>query len=159
VVKLAARYLAPVARINREHCRRMAAAFAEQRWTARQAGAFYRAWRDAHGAVRERILTAPKVFAKTQAQTETLDRELNQITAIAQRALEQMESPPPNRAAVRRKIQGAIELLTELWPVPAKRTSRNLRFGSTRPSPSSAGIQGCSRYSPQVVSATGNVSL
>jgi ParB/RepB/Spo0J family partition protein len=111
---LAARYLAPTARIDREHCRRMAAAFAEQRWTARQAGAFYRAWRNAHGAARERILTAPKLFARAQAQAETLDRELNQITAIAQRALEHLESPSPNRAAVRRKIQSAIELLTEL---------------------------------------------
>jgi ParB family chromosome partitioning protein len=110
---LAARYLAPVARIDREHCRRMAASFAEQGWTARQAGAFYRAWRDAGGAVRERILAAPKLFAKSQAQAETLDRELTRITAIAQRALEHLESPP-NRATVRRKIQGAIELLTEL---------------------------------------------
>jgi ParB family transcriptional regulator, chromosome partitioning protein len=31
--QLAMRYLAPVARINREHCRRMAEAFAEQPWT------------------------------------------------------------------------------------------------------------------------------
>jgi ParB family chromosome partitioning protein len=34
---LATRYLAPAARINREHCQRMAAAFAEQGWSARQA--------------------------------------------------------------------------------------------------------------------------
>jgi ParB/RepB/Spo0J family partition protein len=111
---LAMRYLAPVARINQEHCRRMAAAFAEQGWTARQAGAFYRAWRDARGAVRERILAAPKLFAKSQAQADTLDKELNHITALAQRTVEHLESPPPNRAPVQRKIQRAIELLTEL---------------------------------------------
>jgi hypothetical protein len=58
--------------------------------------------------VRERILAAPKFFAKTQAQPNTLDKELNQITAIAQRALEHLESPPPNRAAVRRKLERAI---------------------------------------------------
>jgi len=111
---LALRYLVPVARSSLEHCRRMAAAFAEQPWTTRQAGEFYQAWRNASGAVRERILAAPKLFAKTQAQPNTLDQRLNQITAIAQRALEHLESPPPNRAALRRKIEGAIELLTEL---------------------------------------------
>lgn len=111
---LAMRYLAPVARISLEHCQRMAAAFAEQSWTARQAGEFYQAWRRASGAVRERILAAPKLFAKTQAQPDTLDKELNQIAATAQRALEHLESPPPNRATVQRKIQHAIELLTEL---------------------------------------------
>lgn len=111
---LAMRYLAPAARISREHCRRMAAAFAEQGWTARQAGAFYRAWRDACGPVRERILAAPKLFAKSQAQAETLDRNLTQIAALAQRTLEHLEAPSPNRAPLQRKIQGAIELLTEL---------------------------------------------
>jgi len=111
---LAMRYLAPAARINREHCQRMAAAFAEQPWTARQAGAFYQAWRQASGAVRERILAAPKLFAKAQTQPDPLDKELNRIAAIAQRALEHLESPPPNRAAVRRKLERAIELLTEL---------------------------------------------
>jgi ParB family chromosome partitioning protein len=111
---LAMRYLAPVARLSLEHCQRMAQAFAEQGWTARQAGAFYQAWRQAGGAVRERILAAPKLFAKAQAQPEPLDQELNQISAIAQRALERLESPPPNPAALRRKLAGAIELLTEL---------------------------------------------
>jgi ParB family chromosome partitioning protein len=111
---VAMRYLAPVARINVEHCQRMAAAFAEQGWTTRQAGEFYQAWRNASGAVRERILAAPKLFAKAQAQPNALDKELSQITAIAQRALEHLESPPPDRAGLRRKIQRAIELLAEL---------------------------------------------
>jgi ParB family chromosome partitioning protein len=111
---LAMRYLAPAARISLAHCQRMAAAFAEQGWTARQAGAFYRAWRNASGAVRERILAAPKLFAKTQGQADTLDKELNHIAALAQRAQEHLESPLPNRATLQRKIQRAIELLTEL---------------------------------------------
>jgi ParB family chromosome partitioning protein len=111
---LALRYLVPVARISREHCRRMAAVFAEQPWTTRQAGAFYQAWRQASGAVRERMLAAPKLFAKAQAQPNPLDKELNQITAIAERALEHLASPPPNRTALRRKLERAIERLTEL---------------------------------------------
>ena len=111
---LAMRYLVPVARISVEHCQRMATVFAEQPWTTRQAGELYQAWRRASGAVRERILSAPKLFRKTQPLPSTLDKELNQITAIAQRALEQLESSPPDRAGVQRKIQRAIELLAEL---------------------------------------------
>ncbi|MCC7155678.1 MAG: ParB/RepB/Spo0J family partition protein [Bryobacterales bacterium] len=112
--QIAMRYLAPVARISVEHCQRMAAAFAEQPWTTRQAGEFYRAWRRASSTVRERILSAPKLFRKTQEPANTLDKELDQITAIAQRALHRLEEPLPNRSGARRKIQRAIELLTEL---------------------------------------------
>lgn len=111
---LAMRYLVPVARSNRDHCQRMAAAFVEQAWTTRQAGAFYQAWRRASGAVRERLLSAPKLFGKTQPPSHTLEQVLNQITTLAQRALEHLPSPPPHRAIVQRKIQHAIELLTEL---------------------------------------------
>jgi len=111
---LAMRYLVPVARISVEHCRRMAQAFAEQAWTTRQAGEFYQAWQRASGAVRERLLSAPKLFRKTQEPTNTLDKDLNQITAIAQRALRQLESSPPDRATVQRKIERAIKFLTEL---------------------------------------------
>jgi ParB/RepB/Spo0J family partition protein len=112
--QIALRYLVPVARINVEHCQRMAQAFAEPTWTTRQAGELYQAWRQANGVVRERILTEPKLFRKAQAPPRTLDKELNQITAIAQRALAQLESPPSNRAAIRRKIERATELLQEL---------------------------------------------
>jgi ParB/RepB/Spo0J family partition protein len=112
---LAMRYLVPVARISVEHCQRMGQAFAEQGWTTRQAGEFYQAWRRGNPMVRERLLAAPKLFAKAQQQQPgTLDKQLRQITAIAQRALEHLESPPPDRAAAQRKIQRAIELLTEL---------------------------------------------
>jgi hypothetical protein len=112
--QIAMRYLAPVARISVEHCQRMAATFVEQSWTLRQAGEFYQAWRRASGTVRERILSAPKLFRKTQEPLHTLDKELNQITAIARRALHQLEEPTGNRTGAQRKIQRAIELLTEL---------------------------------------------
>jgi ParB family chromosome partitioning protein len=112
--QIAMRYLVPVARIDGEHCQRMAAACAEQSWTSREAGEFYQAWRRASGAVRDRMLSAPKLFRKTQEPTNTLDKELNQIAAIAQRALQHLESPPANRSGAQRKIQRAIELLTEL---------------------------------------------
>ena len=112
--QIAMRCLVPAARISVEHCRRMAAAFAEQSWASRQASEFYQAWRRASGTVRERMLSAPKLFGKTQEPFNTLDKELNQITAIAQRALHQLEAPPANCTGAQRKIQRAIELLTEL---------------------------------------------
>ena len=112
--QMAMRYLVPVARISVEHCQRMAQAFAEPPWTMRQAGELYQAWRQANGVVRERILSEPKLFRKVQAPSSTLEKELNQITAIAQRALAQLESTPPNRAVIRRKIERATELLQEL---------------------------------------------
>lgn len=113
---VAIRYLVPVARANVEHCRRMAAAFAEQGWTTRQAAEFYQAWRRATGVVRERLLGAPKLFDKTQPQQpRALDQQLSQIAAIAQRALEHLDqAPPSDRAGAQRKIERAIAVLAEL---------------------------------------------
>jgi ParB family chromosome partitioning protein len=109
--QVATRFLAPVARINAEHCQRMAQALASHPWTMREAGELYQAWRKASGVVRERILAEPKLYLQAQPLPTTLEKELAQITAIAQRALARAESPPP---ALRRKIQRATELLTEL---------------------------------------------
>jgi ParB family transcriptional regulator, chromosome partitioning protein len=114
LAQIAMRYLAPVARINGEHCRRMADAFAEQPWTTRQAGALYQAWRGASGVVRERILAAPKLFRKAQEQPGTLEKELDQITALARRALERLDATTADHTALRRKIQRATGLLAEL---------------------------------------------
>jgi ParB/RepB/Spo0J family partition protein len=112
--QIAMRFLAPVARVNAEHCQRMAQAFAEQRWTMRQAGELYQAWRKASTVVRERILAEPKLYLKAQPPPTTLEKALAQITAIAQRALARLEAMPPNSVLLRRKIQRATELLTEL---------------------------------------------
>jgi ParB/RepB/Spo0J family partition protein len=130
---IAMRYLVPVARLNVEHCQRMAAAFAERPWTSREAGEFYQAWRRAGGVVRERLLSAPELFRKTQEPPSTLDKELNQITALAQRALHHLESPPANRAGAQRKIQRAIELLTELQ----QRIEEGPETNHVEPSPAS----------------------
>ena len=62
---MAMRYLVPVARINWQHCpdgrrfRRTAVDHAARPATLQ-------AWRDARGAMRERILTAPKLFRNEQ---------------------------------------------------------------------------------------------
>ena len=87
--QLAMKYLVPVARVNGEHCARMAAAFVERRCDTRQAGQLYAAWRDGSRVVRERILAEPEPFLKTQRQTPAirpvavaLERELEMEVAI-----------------------------------------------------------------------------
>jgi len=92
--QLAMKYLVPVARISVEDCERMAAAFATHRWSTREAGQLYTAWREGSRLVRERILAAPELFLKTQRQppapaaTEAaaLQQELETAAAIVHRA-------------------------------------------------------------------------
>jgi ParB family transcriptional regulator, chromosome partitioning protein len=92
--QLAMKYLVPAARISVDDCERMAAAFATQRCTTREAGQLYTAWREGSRQVRERILAAPELFLKTQRQPQSpavteaaaLARDLEMLAAIAQRA-------------------------------------------------------------------------
>ena len=120
--QLAMRYLAPVARVSLEQCLQLADAFAKQHWTTRQAAALYNAWRDAKAAARQRLLDKPELFLKTQQQQQqqqpppesTLETGLNKIVGIAQRALQQAESPPDNIEQLLRKIQYATGMLHEL---------------------------------------------
>jgi len=116
--QIAMRYLAPAARIDQEQCQRMAQIFAQQHWTTRQAAEFYNAWRNAKGIARERILAEPALFVKTQRPRQpiktTLESDLDQIVAIARRALERAEEPTPSGQAIGDKIQHATRLLTQL---------------------------------------------
>src|ERR1035441_9238192 len=66
--QLAMKYLVPMARVKVEDCERMSATFVKHRCDTRQAGQLYAAWRDGTRAVRERILTEPELFLKTQRQ-------------------------------------------------------------------------------------------
>jgi ParB family chromosome partitioning protein len=86
--ELAMKYLVPVARVDLEHCERMAAAFVQHRCNTRQAGQLYAAWREGSRVVRERILAEPELFLKTQRQPPVassaaagLDRELDRMAA------------------------------------------------------------------------------
>jgi len=116
--QVAMRYLAPAARIDQEQCERMAQVFAQQHWTTRQAAELYNDWRNAKGVARERILAEPALFMKTQQQRQpiktTLESDLDQIVAIARRALERAEDPTPNSNAIGDKLQHATRLLTHL---------------------------------------------
>ena len=134
--QVAMRSLAPVARVSAEQCLRMAQVFAQQHWTTRQAAAFYNAWRGAKGLARERILAQPGLFLKTQQQQQpppapTLESELNKIIAIAQRALQQLESLPANSQAIRLKLRQATTLLNQLAAQVQEQTPNHAESGAT----------------------------
>ena len=92
---VAMKYLVPVARSRPEDCQPMAEALATHRFTSREAGQLYAAWRDATPAIRQRILQQPQLFLKTQRQREPdppadgvaeLLRDLEMVVAITRRA-------------------------------------------------------------------------
>ena len=73
----------------------MAAAFARHKFTSRQAGQLYAAWREASPQIRQRLLEQPQLFLKAQREAEPqaagsplqeLLRDLEMIAAIAHRA-------------------------------------------------------------------------
>jgi ParB family transcriptional regulator, chromosome partitioning protein len=101
--QVAMKYLVPVARGSLEDCQQMAAAFARHKFTSRQAGQLYAAWREASPQIRQRILEQPQLFLKTQRETEPqaaasslqeLLRDLEMIAAIAHRANRRVSRDP-----------------------------------------------------------------
>lgn len=116
--QIAMRYLAPAARVDAEQCERMAQVFAQQHWTTRQAADFYNAWRNARGLARERILAEPDLFAKARQQPQpiktTLEGDLDQIVAIARRAIARGEQTTPDSEFIHNKIQHATRLLRQI---------------------------------------------
>src|SRR5580700_1540083 len=117
--QVAMKYLVPVAHVKVDHCERMAAAFVKYRCDTRQAGQLYGAWRDGSPVVRERILTEPELFLKTQRQPPAskpaaveLQRDLEMAVAILHRASRRLgealpEMDGPQREQARRKIESA----------------------------------------------------
>ncbi len=92
--QVALKYLVPVARVDAEHCGRMAAVFVKHYCDTRQAGQLYTAWRKGTRVTRERILAEPELFLKTQrpapaakpAVVEQVTRDLEMAIAILHRA-------------------------------------------------------------------------
>ena len=81
--QVAMKYLVPVARVDAEHCQRMAAVFVEHRCDTRQAGQLYTAWRKGTRVARERILAEPELFLKTQRQAPAAKpAAVEQVSAI-----------------------------------------------------------------------------
>jgi len=67
---IAMKFLAPMAKVSREDCQRMAEVFAQRKGSTREAGQLYAAWRDASASMRQRILDQPELFLKAQRQRE-----------------------------------------------------------------------------------------
>ena len=115
---VAMKCLVPVARVDAEHCERMAAALVQHRCDTRQAGQLYTAWRKATRAVRERILAEPELFLKTQRQpfaappaaAEQVERDLEMALAILHRAGRRLVGALPEMTGPQQKqAQGQIE--------------------------------------------------
>jgi ParB/RepB/Spo0J family partition protein len=116
--QLAMKYLVPVARVKVEDCERMSAAFVAHHCDTRQAGQLYTAWRDGTRTVRERILTEPELFLKTQRQppaakpaaVEQVERDLDMAIAILRRADRRLaEALPEMTDPQQKQTQGQIE--------------------------------------------------
>jgi ParB family transcriptional regulator, chromosome partitioning protein len=116
--QIAMKYLVPVARVSADDCERMAAAFVKYRCDTRQAAQLYTAWREGSRVVRERILTEPELFLKTQRQSQTakpaaaeqVERDLEMALAILRRAGRRLtEALPEMNAAQQQQAQREIE--------------------------------------------------
>lgn len=116
--QIAMKYLVPVARVSAEDCERMAAAFVKHRCDSRQATQLYTAWREGSRVVRERILSEPELFLKTQRQpqitkspaAEQVQRDLEMALAILRRAGRRLaEALPDMNGAQREQTQRSIE--------------------------------------------------
>ena len=116
--QIALKYLVPMARVSAEDCGSMAAAFVKHRCDTRQAAQLYTAWREGSRVVRERILTEPELFLKTQRQTpftkpaafEQVERDLEMALAVLRRAGRRLtEALPEMNAAQQEQTQNRIE--------------------------------------------------
>ena len=125
--QVAMKYLVPVARVDAEHCGRMAAVFIEHGCDTRQAGQLYTAWRQGTRVVRERILAEPELFLKTQRQppatkpaaVEQVVRDLEMATAILRRASRRLseamaEMNGAQREQTERQMESARRELTRM---------------------------------------------
>ena len=114
----ALKYLVPMARVNADHCQKMAAVFAAQHCDTRQAGQLYAAWREGSRVTRERLLAEPELFLKTQRQPpavrpaalEQMERDLEIALAILRRAGRRLgEALAQMNGAQQEQTQGRIE--------------------------------------------------
>ena len=116
--QVAMKYLVPVARVNADDCTRMAAVFVAHHLDTRQAGQLYAAWRQGTRAVRERILSEPELFLKTQRQAPPakptaaaqVERDLDLVIAILRRTGRRLaEALPEMTGEQQKQAQGQME--------------------------------------------------
>src|SRR5438093_6327786 len=142
----------------------MADAFAAHRFTSRQAGELYAAWRDASPQIRQRILEDPQLFLKAQQQVEPqprlaeeLLRDLTMVIAITNRASRRLARAAPlmnqdQFDAAERKIACAVkdlEFLTERIQKEQQAHVEQRSTDSDSGASCSEGQQGRDRQSPR----------
>ena len=145
---VAMKYLAPVARANLSDCQRMAEAFSKYRFSSRQAGELYAAWRDASSSMRQRILDSPQLFLKAHQQVspqpgsaaEELMRDLAMVLSITSRASRRWARAAPlmgpdELESARRKIECAVKDLTHL----AERIEKEQEHAEPKPTNNDSG--------------------
>jgi ParB/RepB/Spo0J family partition protein len=164
---VAMKYLAPVARANLSDCQRMAEAFSKYRFSSRQAGELYAAWRDASASIRQRILDSPQLFLKAHQQmspqpgsaAEELMRDLAMVLAITNRAGRRWARAAPlmgpnELESARRKIECAVADLTHL----AKRIEKEEEHAEPKPTNNDSGTAPSGRVQTQDRADTGRLT-
>ena len=140
--QIAMKYLVPIARASADDCERMAAAFVKHRCDTRQAAQLYTAWREGSRVVRERILTEPELFLKTQRQppmvkpaaAEQVERDLEMALAILRRAGRRLtEALPEMNAAQQEQAQRQIESARRELSRMAERIGKELEEKHAEP--------------------------
>jgi ParB family transcriptional regulator, chromosome partitioning protein len=129
--QVAMKCLVPVARVSLDQCQQMAVAFAQYKFSSRQASQLYAAWRDASPDIRQRLLEQPQLFLKLQREAEPevpaassleeLSRDLEMIAALARRANRrlgrantELEQLPEESHLLRQQVDLALEQLHRL---------------------------------------------
>ncbi len=140
--QVATKYLAPVARVNRDHCQRMATAFVQHHCDARQAGQLYAAWRAGSRVARERILAEPELFLKTQRQppapvtthAAALERDLELAVASLERARRRLaQAMPEMDGRQREQAQCQIETARRALDRMTQGMGKELEAGHAEP--------------------------
>lgn len=96
----AMKYLVPLARLDGEAARQLAAALASMKPTTREVGALYNGWRSGTQRTRELILQTPQIYLQAQAAqsappasaTERFLQDLGALGGIARRAHRALEA-------------------------------------------------------------------
>jgi ParB/RepB/Spo0J family partition protein len=96
----AMKYLVPLARMDGEAARQLAAALASMKPTTREVGALYNGWRSGTQRTRELILQTPQIYLQAQAAqsappasaTERFLQDLGALGGIARRAHRALEA-------------------------------------------------------------------
>lgn len=128
----ATKCLVPLTRVNREHCERLIAALEGRAITERQLERLYVGWRRADSEARERIVSEPWLYLRTDEAmsvarpvsvgdpVEPLLRELEAIAGLSGRSRRRVadglldELEEPSRRAVRRTLEQAERAFSAL---------------------------------------------